>query len=416
MNIETILKNLNFNELTPIQKETIKNFNKNQNIVGLAPTGTGKTHAYLMPILLNTSTDNLLETIILVPTNELVVQVSKMLLDTKIEISHRAIYGDMDLKKEANRFKNNPPKILITTPQKLIDLTSKYNVINLNQIKYFVLDEADMLFDDSFIKLIDPFVEKLTNSKFLLYSASLNEIMNPFIKKYFGSFINIDTTKDSILDIDYYLVENHLDKLETLNSLLMNLNPYLGLIFVSKNEDINLVYEFLLNHDYNVISYSSKHSLKTRRRLLNDIHNLKYQYIVTSDLLARGIDFECSHIINYNLPYKLEYFTHRSGRTGRMGKKGEVYLIYENKDSRKIDKLIEMGIDFTKVNITKDGIKKVVKSKFKHDKEIALAIKSVPKPKKVKPGYKKKHQKLIKEEIKKIRKKRYRNANLRKPR
>src|SRR5690554_5072084 len=98
MNIETILKNLNFNELTPIQKETIKNFNKNQNIVGLAPTGTGKTHAYLMPILLNTSTDHLLETIILVPTNELVVQVSKMLLDTKIEISHRAIYGDMDLK------------------------------------------------------------------------------------------------------------------------------------------------------------------------------------------------------------------------------------------------------------------------------------------------------------------------------
>ncbi|MFA5692218.1 MAG: DEAD/DEAH box helicase [Acholeplasmataceae bacterium] len=416
MKIETILKNLNFNELTPIQKETIKNFNKSENIVGLAPTGTGKTHAYLIPILLNTSTDSLLETIIIVPTNELVIQVSKMLLDTKTEITSRAIYGDMDLKKEANRFKNNPPKILITTPQKLIDLTFKYNVINLNQIKYFVLDEADMLFDDSFIKLIDPFVEKLSNSKFLLYSASLNEIMNPFIKKYFGSFINIDTTKESILDIDYYLVENHLNKLETLDNLLTNLNPFLGLIFVSKNEDINLVYEYLLNHNYNVISYSSKHNLKTRRRLLNDIHNLKYQYIVTSDLLARGIDFESSHIINYDLPYKLEYFTHRSGRTGRMGKKGEVYLIYENNDSRKIDKLIDMGIDFTKVTITKNGIKKVIKRKYKYDKQIAAAIKSVPKPTKVKPGYKKKHQKLVKEEIKKIRKKRYRNASLRKPR
>lgn len=416
MNIKTMMKNLEFDELSPIQDEVLNKFNTHLNIVGLAPTGTGKTHAYLLPILNRIKSNDELEVIILVPTNELIIQVFNMFKATGSNLRVRALYGTVDMLKEVNRFKNNPPQIVITTPQKLIDLTVKHNAINLDLIKYFVLDEADMLFDDSFISLIDPIIENITNARFLLFSASLTERMNPFIKKYFGNFILIDTTKLEILNINYYLVSVIQDRLSTLERLVSNLNPYLALIFVSRNEDIPIVYNYLKELNFNVVSYSSMLNLRARKRIIDDILDLKYQYVVTSDLLSRGIDFDSSHIIHYNLPHKLEYFIHRSGRTARMDKDGDVYLLYEETDSRKIERLTNQGIEFQRVRITKDGLKKVIKHERKYDKEIKTAIKKVKKPKEVKPGYKKKYEQEVKKEVQKIRKRRFRNASFRKSR
>lgn len=416
MNIKTMMKNLEFDELSPIQDEVLNKFNTHLNIVGLAPTGTGKTHAYLLPILNRIKSNDELEVIILVPTNELIIQVFNMFKATGSNLRVRALYGTVDMLKEVNRFKNNPPQIVITTPQKLIDLTVKHNAINLDLIKYFVLDEADMLFDDSFISLIDPIIENITNARFLLFSASLTERMNPFIKKYFGNFILIDTTKLEILNINYYLVSVIQDRLSTLERLVSNLNPYLALIFVSRNEDIPIVYNYLKELNFNVVSYSSMLNLRARKRIIDDILDLKYQYVVTSDLLSRGIDFDSSHIIHYDLPHKLEYFIHRSGRTARMDKDGDVYLLYEETDSRKIERLTNQGIEFQRVRITKDGLKKVIKHERKYDKEIKTAIKKVKKPKEVKPGYKKKYEQEVKKEVQKIRKRRFRNASFRKSR
>lgn len=416
MNIKTMMKNLEFDELSPIQDEVLNKFNTHLNIVGLAPTGTGKTHAYLLPILNRIKSNDELEVIILVPTNELIIQVFNMFKATGSNLRVRALYGTVDMLKEVNRFKNNPPQIVITTPQKLIDLTVKHNAINLDLIKYFVLDEADMLFDDSFISLIDPIIENITNARFLLFSASLTERMNPFIKKYFGNFILIDTTKLEILNINYYLVSVIQDRLSTLERLVSNLNPYLALIFVSRNEDIPIVYNYLKELNFNIVSYSSMLNLRARKRIIDDILDLKYQYVVTSDLLSRGIDFDSSHIIHYDLPHKLEYFIHRSGRTARMDKDGDVYLLYEETDSRKIERLTNQGIEFQRVRITKDGLKKVIKHERKYDKEIKTAIKKVKKPKEVKPGYKKKYEQEVKKEVQKIRKRRFRNASFRKSR
>lgn len=416
MNIKTMMKNLEFDELSPIQDEVLNKFNTHLNIVGLAPTGTGKTHAYLLPILNRIKSNDELEVIILVPTNELIIQVFNMFKATGSNLRVRALYGTVDMLKEVNRFKNNPPQIVITTPQKLIDLTVKHNAINLDLIKYFVLDEADMLFDDSFISLIDPIIENITNARFLLFSASLTERMNPFIKKYFGNFILIDTTKLEVLNINYYLVSVIQDRLSTLERLLSNLNPYMALIFVSRNEDIPIVYNYLKELNFNIVSYSSMLNLRARKRIIDDILDLKYQYVVTSDLLSRGIDFDSSHIIHYDLPHKLEYFIHRSGRTARMDKDGDVYLLYEETDSRKIERLTNQGIEFQRVRITKDGLKKVIKHERKYDKEIKTAIKKVKKPKEVKPGYKKKYEQEVKKEVQKIRKRRFRNASFRKSR
>lgn len=417
MTLYELLRNLKFESLTPIQEEVFKKFDEPRHIVGLAPTGTGKTHAYLLPLLVNLKRNpNELEAIILVPTNELVIQVSKMLENTDETVIYKAFYGSMDMEKEALKLKNNQPNLIITTPHKLVDLFVEKRVLNLKNLHYLILDEADMMFDEDFMSLIDPVLSKIDVPKFLLFSATLTKAMEPFIKKYFGQHIFIDTTNVSKLNIEYPLIRCYDNRLDTLVEITKRINPYLCFIFVSKNEDIERVFNRLLDEGLKVISISSNINVKQRKRIMEQIESLEYQYVVSSDLLSRGIDFKVSHVIHYDLPHFLEYFNHRSGRTGRMGDEGIVITLYDEEDRKKIDKLRQKGIHFVNATLTKDGLQYVIRRYKKYDKKIAEAIKSVPKPKKVSPGYKKKYRKEVKKAIQSVKKERYRHANIRKSR
>ena len=417
MKVHEMLTKLGFKSLSPIQEKIIENFDKTNNIVGLAPTGTGKTHAYLLPLLerINRASEYT-QAVILLPTNELVLQVDKMLSETDHTIIYKSYYGSIDMEKEANKLKKSQPSLVITTPAKLIDMVITRNALSLKEIKYFILDEADMMFDEDFMSLIDPVLATFNVEKFLLMSATLTKSMEPFIKKYFGSYTLFDTTKDTVLNITFPLIQTNGNRLVTLARVLDVINPYLGIIFVSKNEDINQVFNYVLDRGFKAVAFSSEIGVKQRKKILEDIHDLKYQYVVSSDLLSRGIDFKASHIIHFDLPYKLEFFKHRSGRTGRMGDEGMVITLVDELDQRKIDKLRGQGVPFEQAQLTKDEIKIIQKKERKYDKQIANAIKKVPKPKKVAPNYKKKHEKEVRQAIQKVKKARYRNASFRKSR
>jgi len=417
MKVHEMLTKLGFKSLSPIQEKIIENFDKTNNIVGLAPTGTGKTHAYLLPLLerINRASEYT-QAVILLPTNELVLQVDKMLSETDDTIIYKSYYGSIDMEKEANKLKKSQPSLVITTPAKLIDMVITRNALSLKEIKYFILDEADMMFDEDFMSLIDPVLATFNVEKFLLMSATLTKSMEPFIKKYFGSYTLFDTTKDTVLNITFPLIQTNGNRLVTLARVLDVINPYLGIIFVSKNEDINQVFNYVLDRGFKAVAFSSEIGVKQRKKILEDIHDLKYQYVVSSDLLSRGIDFKASHIIHFDLPYKLEFFKHRSGRTGRMGDEGMVITLVDELDQRKIDKLRGQGVPFEQAQLTKDEIKIIQKKERKYDKQIANAIKKVPKPKKVAPNYKKKHEKEVRQAIQKVKKARYRNASFRKSR
>ena len=405
--IENKIKELGFEKITPIQEKTFKAFKDNKNIVGLAPTGTGKTHAYLLPIFSQIKKEvKEIQAIILVPTNELVIQVTKMARQLDDEISIKSYYGSIDKHRELSWLKNNQPQLVITTPSKLYEYAIASKALNIHTANYFVLDEADMMFDEEFLTLIDATIEHI-EPKILLFSATITKQMEPFIQKYFGSSVVIDTTKEHELRIDHYLVKIKADKrLETLLEVTQGINPYLAFIFVSKKEDQQEIFEKIRENGLNAVNFSSDLNVKQRKRLIEEIHKLKYQYVVASDLASRGIDFKASHVIHYDLPYHLEYFKHRSGRTGRMDSSGVVITLYENKDSRKIDKLKKEGVNFKAVTIDKDGIK-VEKPKEKPmDKEIVNAVKSIKKSKKVKPNHKKKYQSEVKKTVNKIKRSR----------
>ncbi len=413
MYIKEKLTKLGFDEISPIQSKVFELFSNPKHLVGLAPTGTGKTHAYLLPILskINKSV-NQVQAVICVPTNELVLQVYDMLKATDDEILAKAYIGGRDKQTDIEWLEKRQPQVVISTPYRLANYANDEGVLKLFTTKYMVFDEADMMFDEAFLELIDPIVSRMNNTKFLLFSASITKRMEPFIKTYFGLYDFIDTTKLHDLNIDYKLIEiKEMDRLVALEHLLGGLQPYLCFIFVSKKVDQLLIYQKLLDMNYQVCNYSSDLPMKRRKQMIDDIRALKFQYVVTSDVAARGLDFDVSHVIHYDLPHHLEFFIHRSGRTGRMNAAGVVLTLMQLKDHRKIEKLMKQ-VRFERYILQPNGalIHKPKKVKIMSEEE-KQAVNSVKKPKKVKPNYKKNYNKAVDKARKDARRKQYYGKN-----
>jgi ATP-dependent RNA helicase CshB len=403
------LLQLGYKTITPIQQGVFEAINHKKHLIGLAPTGTGKTHAYLLPILANLKVDELsVQVVIIIPTNELVVQVEKMLKDVDDRFTVKTYYGGTNHMREEEWLRKNQPQIVITTPKNLLSYVLEKRMLKIHTAKYVVFDEADMMFDYDFLSQIDPILPALDQAKLMLFSATIEKSMEPFIQKYFGSSDFIDTTKAHDLDIEYALINiKHKARQEMLLETLEVINPYLCFIFVSKKENQQEIYDLLLEKNYNVMNLNASLGVKKRSKIIEDIHALKYQYVVTSDLAARGLDFKISHVINYDLPHFLEFFKHRSGRTGRMHDSGMVITYMSVDDHRKIEKLKNQGIPFVNYQLNKEGLKKVVIKKKELSDEELQAIRKIKKPKKVTPNYKKKNKQKIKKAKQEIRRKAY---------
>jgi ATP-dependent RNA helicase CshB len=411
MYIKEKLEHLGFKQATPIQAEIFKVFDTNRHIVGIAPTGTGKTHAYLLPILKDI--DPTLETvqaILCVPTNELVEQVFRMLKAVESDVSVKAYYGGSDKHRELAWLKKHQPTIVIATPERLKEYAVTEAALNLKHVKNIVLDEADMMFDRAFLGWIDELDHTIKNARYLLFSASLSETMEPFIKTYFGSYLKIDTRNKHELKISYPLIdirgENRLDAIER---VVRSINPYLCFVFVSKKEDMEAVSDRIQSLGESVVLISSDLNVRMRKQRIERIRKLEFRYVVTSDLASRGIDLSISHIINYDLPLKPEFFFHRSGRTGRMGQSGTVISFQTVYDQKKVESLRKKGVPFQRSRIVDFAIIPIKKRTDALNDLQKQAIKRIAKPKKIKPNYRKKNKALIDKVVKKARKKTHAN-------
>ncbi|WP_334331108.1 DEAD/DEAH box helicase [Candidatus Phytoplasma prunorum] len=370
--IKDKLKKLNFPFLTPIQEEVFKNFSQPHHLIGLAPTGTGKTHAYLLSILSQIDVNQaLVQAVIIVPTNELVLQIFKMFQAIPENIVKAQIfYGGMDKKRTSLKLKKRQPQIVIATPEKLFEYAMSLAQLKINRTLFFVLDEADMLLDQKFLSFLKPLMITKSKPKIMLFSATFKPFLINFVKQNFGSTLVIDLSKNYLKNIKYYLLKSN-DKLKTLLTLTQKLKPYLALIFVSRKQDQLPIFETLKNNNLNVFNFSSDLSVKQRKQSLKAIEKLKYQYIITSDLAARGLDLDISLVIHYDLPLHLEFFQHRSGRTGRMGKSGEVITIYNESEIKTINKLKSQHFNFQQMILTSKEIE-ILKPKPDRNRKLHL--------------------------------------------
>ena len=416
--IVSAVKDLGFKEFTDIQKKVFDNIHTGKNIIAKSKTGSGKTHSFLLPIFneLDEDKKEVFATII-APTKELATQIYKVSQHiasfSPKAINIKLYTAGNDREREIQKLSGEQPQIVIGTPGKIKDLAITSNALKIYTSKYLVVDEADMSFESGFQEDITSIVSVLNNAKIMLFSATMSEAILPAIKKYMTNvlLLDIDNTNDNKIS-HMWLPLKHRERSEMLLSLLNIINPYLAIIFVNKKDTANELAKTLTQSGYFVGIIHGDLSQRERRRVIDDAKKLKYQFIVATDLAARGIDIEgVSHIINYELPYDYEFYLHRSGRTGRMYNDGIVYSFYEEINNDYLDNLNKKGIRPEYYDIKNGEIvpfkgrntrQARIKPKTNYEKE---ASKYIPKPKKVKPGYKKKRQEQVNELADKLRKK-----------
>lgn len=414
--IQDAIQKLGFTEPTPIQKEMIPLILKGKSAIGQAHTGTGKTHAFLLPIVERIEVEKQeVQAVITSPTRELAAQIYDHLnqIIEGTEITARLLIGGTDKQRTIEKLKNQP-HIVVGTPGRINDLV-KENALLVHKAPILVVDEADLAFDMGFIEAIDGFASRMPEKlEMYVFSATIPVKLQPFLKKYMESPIHVQMNdKRPVAEgIEFLLVPIRSKSRKTrLLEVFEAINPYLCVVFCNTRKTAEELASFLAEKGIRTGQIHGDLTPRERKKMMKQIRDLEYQYIVATDLAARGIDIQgISHVINYEIPDDLEFFIHRVGRTARAGSKGTAITLYSPDDEDALARVEKMGIPFQQKDIKngewielkeRHARKKRVKQENEFD-QIAKA--RVRKPKKVKPGYKK-QMKMKMEQIKRIERK-----------
>lgn len=398
--LQDAIAKLGFTEPTPIQKEMIPLVLKGKSAIGQAHTGTGKTHSFLLPIVQRVdATKQEVQAVITSPTRELAQQIFDALsqLIEETDIQAKLFIGGTDKQRSIDKLKNQP-QIVVGTPGRIRDLV-KEQALLVHTAPILVVDEADLAFDMGFIEDIDGFASVMPeNLETFVFSATIPEKLQPFLKKYMDApvHINMNDKRPVAEGIDFVLVPvRSKSRNKRLTDVIEGINPFLAVIFVNTRKTAEAVAGYLSEQGIRCGQIHGDLAPRERSRMMKQIRDLEFQYIVATDLAARGIDIQgISHVINYEIPEDLEFFIHRVGRTARAGNKGVAITLFEPSDEDAIARIEKMGVPFVQKDV-KEGEwielkdRHARKNRQKHENEIDAKAKSlVRKPKKVKPGYK----------------------------
>ncbi|KMK75973.1 DEAD/DEAH box helicase [Alkalihalobacillus pseudalcaliphilus] len=405
---------------TEIQERLIPAIRNKRDVMGQSQTGTGKTFAFLLPILdmIDESKDEL-QVILTAPTRELASQlfeeVKKLIEHAPEEnaVKAKLLVGGTDKLRAIESLKQ-APHIVVGTPGRIRDLVNE-QALQVYTATTLIVDEADQMLDMGFIEDVDYVAARMAPElQMLVFSATIPEKLKPFLNKYMDNpkHVQVEPKHVTASTIEHRLVAlRHRDKLDFVADLASSLNPYFAIIFASTKEEADEVTKALISKGLNVGCLHGGLKPRERKQVMRQVIELKFQFLVATDLAARGIDIKgVSHIINYSLPNDLDFYIHRVGRTGRAGADGIAYTIYDLSDQQKVEKLIQKGITFTYYDFKNGDWKQLdkppigmpgkrvnkrqpekTKTEPKRKQDVAnTGGKAKAKPKKVKPAYKKK--------------------------
>lgn len=337
--IEPILKALkeeDYKSPTPIQAEAIPVILNNDDLLGCAQTGTGKTAAFSIPIIQHIAKQHEegqrggIRALILTPTRELALQIgdSFKAYGRHTDVTYTVIIGSVGQKPQTDALKRGVD-VLIATPGRLLDLMAQ-GFVKLGKLEYFVLDEADRMLDMGFIhdiKRILPALPKKRQS--LFFSAT----MPPEIKNLAATILHdpkkvevtpVSSTVDKIQQYVYYV--DKADKIGLLEKLLQNKDVESALVFTRTKHGADKVVRILNKAGIEAAAIHGNKGQNARQKALGDFKDRTLRVLIATDIAARGIDVDhLSHVINYDLPNVPETYVHRIGRTGRAGREGIAY-------------------------------------------------------------------------------------------
>lgn len=374
-----------YKDLTPIQKEVIPHILKNRDVQAIAPTGSGKTASFVLPMLnnlLKIKDKQNIKAMIIAPTKELVVQIEQNISKYAkyTNIKSKAIYGGTKILSDL-KILNEKFDILVCTTGR-IDFHIKEKNINLNNIKYLVLDESDTLLDMGFINEINLVLKSVPqDTQISLFSATMGKkvklLSNRILKK--NVCINIDKEQKATHKIDQsvYFVSKD-EKIDLLSYIIGAKYKDSFIVFTRTKKGSIEVYNKLVQNGLKCLNLHGDMTQTARLKSIEEFKKNKAQVLVATDITARGIDIEeLQYVINFDIPNSVDDYIHRIGRTSRADKKGSAINLVSSSELYSF-KLIEKKLQLKITQLKEDGFGDDI---MDDDKSIKIMIKKEKKSK-----------------------------------
>lgn len=410
-----VISELGFEKPTPIQEKVIPMVSNKKDIIGVSQTGTGKTHAFLLPIINQIDvTKDTVQAVITAPTRELANQIfeqAKLFMKYNPELHVMLVVGGSDRQKAVNKL-TTQPHIVIGTPGRIKDLSLDSQALKITTANIMVIDEADMTLEFGYLEDIDAVAGKMKEDlQMMVFSATIPQTLRPFLKKYMKApmLIEIDEHIPVTENVQHILLATkHQNRYTVLKKIMESIDPYICIVFCNTRGDVAATSKKLREDGFKVGEIHGDLEPRERKQMMRRIKNMEYQYIVATDIAARGIDIDgVSHVINMDFPKEADFYIHRSGRSGRANYTGICYSMYDTSDEANIVQLEKKGITFTNMTLKNNefvdlGQREKRKKRMKQQTELERQVQGIiRKPTKVKPGYKKKRQRAVSELVRK---------------
>lgn len=343
------IKDLGYPHPTTIQKKVIPQIMNNMDVIAASKSGTGKTASYILPILHKLSkmikpNNRVIRSLILVPTRELVDQVSLNLteLGKHLKIKHTKIYGGSSKASQIEKLSSGID-IIVATPGRLKEFVDE-ELIDLGSVNLMVLDEADTMLEMGFIKDIEYIFSQCSlKRQIIMCSATISQNIKKLGKEFLSNPVSVEVSqrRDVVQLIDHrsFKVDKK-RKAQLLTHLIQQRKNDQILVFVNQKETADIVEQYLKSKKVNVAKIHGDVVYNDRAKAVKNFRNGKLQVLLATDVAARGLDIkELPLVINYDLPEATDDFTHRCGRTGRANQKGEAYTLLTTTDYNHFTKI-----------------------------------------------------------------------------
>ncbi|WP_286229436.1 DEAD/DEAH box helicase [Neobacillus mesonae] len=336
---------------SPIQEQAIPVIMKGQDIIAQAQTGTGKTFAFILPILEKIDRDaEHVQSLIVTPTRELAIQITEEINKLAANLDNvqvLAMYGGQDVEKQLKKLKTNP-QIVVGTPGRILDHIRR-GTVQLEYVSYLVLDEADQMLHIGFLKEVEDIIKETPeNRQTMLFSATIPPEVRALAKKHMRvpEYIQIEKTQgpaENVKQIAIHTTDRA--KQATLIQLIETYRPYLAVIFCRTKRRVSKLYEELKGQGFSCDELHGDLTQAKRERVMKRFRDAEIQLLIATDVAARGLDVEgVTHVINYDIPQDKESYIHRIGRTGRAGMEGMAITLYSSANKPTLD-LIEKELN-----------------------------------------------------------------------
>lgn len=348
---------------TPIQEQAIPAVIAGRDVIAQAQTGTGKTLAFLLPILEKLDVEaDYIQALIVTPTRELALQITAEVQKFSKRMDHvqvLTVYGGQDVEKQLKKLKRNI-SIVVATPGRLLDHVRR-ETIDLSQVKTLVLDEADQMLHIGFLPEVEDIMSNLPEERqTLLFSATMPEQVQYVAKRFMTEplTVAVKTEQVTVEQIRQLVIETtDRAKETTLMKIMQEEQPFLAMIFCRTKRRVSKLNDALKAAGFNSDELHGDISQAKRERVMRNFREVRLQYLVATDVAARGLDVEgVTHVFNYDIPEDAESYIHRIGRTGRAGDHGLAITFIATKDLKQlaeIESAISMKIERRKI----EGVK-----------------------------------------------------------